>query len=210
MSVTVVICARNEIATLPGILEAVGWTGLPRVVVDDSSTDGTGDLADVHGTWGDKGSAMAAGLARVTTPLVLFLDADLHGLGAATVDALATVPPVHGQVVGLRDNGVSELSGWLPQISGERRLPVAVARRAHLAGAGWAAEQRLNAAVGRAGLPHRHYLMHGVTNPSEPKPTQWAAVALASVALAPGLAEYVLSPNGRARVPLGRTRPPGT
>jgi glycosyltransferase involved in cell wall biosynthesis len=206
MSVGIVIPARNEAAGIKAVLDVVQMADVgPLVVVDDGSTDGTGDLAAdlgaavLRGAWADKGSAMAAGLAALSTTDVLFLDADLVGLGPLHVSALATVPPHGGQVVGLRDNGVSEVDAFLPQLSGERRLPVAVAARARLAGSGWAAEQRLNAVVGQLGLAWRHYLMVGVTNPSRPKPTQWATVAAASIGLAPELARYVFHPAGSAR-----------
>ncbi len=206
--IDVVICAHNEAPSIGAVLDAVA--GAPSagrvIVVADACTDQTADVATAHGAGvvsidaHDKGSAMAAGLDAVTTPDVLFIDADLDGLEPAHVEALLTAAPHGGQVVGLREYQPPRL----PPISGERRLPAAVARGASLAGSGYGAEVRLDAAVGRAGLPWRHYRMKGVSNPTRvlAEPVSWVAMWLAvlgtALLFAPELVSYSLHPDGVA------------
>lgn len=151
----------------------------------------------------DKGSAMAVGLACVGTPDVLFLDADLEGLQPGHVQGLCTVDPQGGQVVGIRADTPPLLrSAPIPSLSGDRRLPTALARTVPLAGSGWRAEVLLNAAVGRTRTPWRHLLLRGVTNPTKltRQPGAWAGemvdVAGAVVGNLPALLAYSLHPGG--------------
>jgi glucosyl-3-phosphoglycerate synthase len=86
-SVAVVIPAKNEAATIGGVLEAVRHHENfvdELVVVDDHSNDDTSTIADHHGAKvlhlegrGGKGEAMKAGLAATSAELVVFLDADV-------------------------------------------------------------------------------------------------------------------------------------
>lgn len=200
----VVVCAHNEAPDLAAVLEAIA--GAPAagqiVAVVDASDDGTANVARalapvvVVGSWRDKGSAMAAGLERVESELVAFCDADLEGLLPGHVEALLTLEPAGGQVVAIPENDVAP--HWLPSLSGERRLPAAVARSAGLCGAGWKAESRLNAAVARAGLPWRHVVMHGVRNPFSWHPLSWWKVPVGIVGYLPELARYVTHQGGGA------------
>lgn len=203
MATDVVVCAHNEAATIGRVLDAVYETsGIGVVhVVADRCTDRTVVIADNWGAsvwpgdYGDKGSAMAAGLDHVVTTRVLFIDADIAGLSAGHVEGLIFAPPLDGQVVGIRASA-GPLARHLPPISGERRLPTAVARAAGLARAGWAAETRLNVAVERAGLPWRHYLMEGVTNPLRPSVGKYLSVLAQYLLWAPELARYLAHPDG--------------
>jgi hopene-associated glycosyltransferase HpnB len=93
-SVTALIPARNEAATIGRTLKALaaqGW-GLRIIVIDDQSTDDTArcargavpeNLTVIQGTrlpagWSGKLWALHQGLARVQSPFVLLLDADIE------------------------------------------------------------------------------------------------------------------------------------
>lgn len=197
MSVDAVICAHDEGSTISGVLAAVSGARsiAAAIVVADACSDNTADIAEEAGALvlsisdGDKGTAMAAGLAAVGSDAVLFLDADLEGLTPAHVDALATAPPLAGMVVGLRDG--ANASG-LPPLSGERRLPTQFARTIPMAGQGYRVELVIDAAVARAGLPHHHYAMRGVSNPIRPwrHPLMWADLAVFAAVHAPAMVLY--------------------
>jgi glycosyltransferase involved in cell wall biosynthesis len=77
VSVDVVLPVLDEVAALPWVLRRI-LPGYRAVVVDNGSTDGSGDLAR---TLGDEprrgfGAACAAGLAAAGAPIVAFCDAD--------------------------------------------------------------------------------------------------------------------------------------
>lgn len=93
--VTVLIPARDEAETIGRTLASLArqGDGLHVIVVDDQSTDGTAavaqraakglDLRVVHGQalppgWAGKLWALEQGFARVQTPFVLLLDADIE------------------------------------------------------------------------------------------------------------------------------------
>ena len=91
--VTAVIPCRNGAAVLPGTVAELRrlLPGERILVVDDGSTDGTGDVArelgcDVHRFERSKGKAAAVNYAvhRVKTPLVLLLDDDTR-IGTARI-----------------------------------------------------------------------------------------------------------------------------
>lgn len=91
--VTVLIPARNEAAVLGRTLDALAQAapGVPVVVVDDDSSDGTAAIARASGLpqlvlvmgappppgWSGKLWALQQGLARVSTSWILLLDADI-------------------------------------------------------------------------------------------------------------------------------------
>lgn len=206
MTVDVVVPAHTEAPRIAPVLAAI--CGSPAVgqliVVADACSDPTAAIASEYATVvpidaGTKGTAMATGLAYVTTPTVLFCDADLSGLRPEHVTALCLLPPATGMLVGVRGKlpgGLTvpkPLAAW-PSISGERRLPVNFVRGLHLEGKGWDAETVINAAVVEAGLPHRQVILRGVSNPRKgPAKTvkEWLDVATATVAKSPELVRYV-------------------
>ena len=155
----------------------------------------------------NKGSAMAAGLTAVTSDLVAFIDADIEGLMPAHVTALCTLPPLDGQLVGLR-SGYPAWSGVFPSVSGERRIPTWLAESVPLAGSGWRAETLINVAVAKAGLPWRHVKFEGVTNLAKGKivnhPIEWAdefarVIDIWAMYL-PELVTYMMHRQGRRAV----------
>ena len=79
--VTVVLPCLDEAASLPGVLAALP-AGYRALVVDNNSTDGTAEVARRHGAdvvaerRPGYGSAVHAGVAAATTPIVAVLDAD--------------------------------------------------------------------------------------------------------------------------------------
>ena len=137
-SFTCLIPAFNEAERLPGVLAAVvGHPSFERVVVvDDGSTDGTGDVALQHGAEllrapsnGGKTRALRLGLETVRTSHVVLIDADLLGLTPAVISSLIA-PVAAGTAyasVSLRGNApwVWRCIG-IDYISGERVLPMAL------------------------------------------------------------------------------------
>lgn len=95
--VTVVIPARNEAEHIAGVVESL--RGVPIIVVDDDSSDGTADLARQAGAtvmaapplrkdFKGKPNACAAGAKVVESKWILFVDADTRyapGAAAALV-----------------------------------------------------------------------------------------------------------------------------
>jgi 4,4'-diaponeurosporenoate glycosyltransferase len=108
-SVSVVVPARDEEATLPALLESLRGLGLREVVVvDDGSRDATAAVARSGGAtvlpgtppppgWTGKAWACHLGAGATSGELLLFLDADTV-LGA---DALAGLLALHGTHGGL-------------------------------------------------------------------------------------------------------------
>lgn len=101
--VTAIVPARNEAETIGGVLGALArqGSGLRIVVVDDRSEDATAEVAVAGGVpnltvvrgaplpplWAGKVWALEQGLAKVRTPLVLLIDADI-GLTPGMLAAL--------------------------------------------------------------------------------------------------------------------------
>jgi glycosyltransferase involved in cell wall biosynthesis len=175
----VVIPALNEEETIGDVVKAFAATERigKIIVVSDLSTDRTGQLARRHGATvvkgpgRGKGQAMARGLQEVTTPRVIFADADLYGIKPSHVNALAT--PAFGMVVGFRDTGrfnFMTMNTNLPPIAGERALPTNFARTLKLEGYG--AEMQINNAVTRVGMRVWHFFMLGVTGKLRAGPTR--------------------------------------
>ncbi len=219
MGVDVVVPAHNEATRIGAVLPAIaGAPSLGKlIVVCDACEDNTAEVAYawadliVYSSAGNKGSAMAAGLAHVDTTLVTFMDADLVGLRWPQVEALLTWPPERGQVVARRGADVTgahrgrlvnKAIGNLPSISGERRVPTWLARSVHLAGSGWRAETLLNVAIARHHLPWRHLVFEGVRNSSKivAHPVGWAdeaaRVAAVTAQYGPDLHRYATHPDG--------------
>ena len=104
-TVSVVIPARNEARTIAAVVAAIavphlaarGGSGLVDeiVVVDDASSDNTGELAQSAGATvitlngsGGKGQAMAAGLKATSGDFVLFFDGDVENTHERYVPSL--------------------------------------------------------------------------------------------------------------------------
>jgi glycosyltransferase involved in cell wall biosynthesis len=121
--VSFLVPAYNEAATIVELLDRVAALGLDAqiVVVDDGSTDGTGDLADAwsHGRDGvlvlrqsnrGKGAALRAGIPHLDGDIAVIQDADLEYDPA---DVPGLIDPI---VRGVADVVYgSRLSGGRPQ-----------------------------------------------------------------------------------------------
>ena len=136
MKVAAVIPAFNEEETIGPVLDAV--TSLPEIaeiiVVNDGSTDRTGEVARRHGarvhdllTNQGKGAAMQAGANCTQADVILFLDADLIGLSARHVRTLLH-PVVDGEAdmsIGVFEGGrvATDLAQVVaPYLSGQRAV----------------------------------------------------------------------------------------
>jgi glycosyltransferase involved in cell wall biosynthesis len=83
-SISLVIPAKNELASLPTVLEEVPQYIDEIIIVDGHSTDGTLEYAQGHPRVGKvvrqrskgKGAALSAGFATATMDLVVIIDAD--------------------------------------------------------------------------------------------------------------------------------------
>lgn len=178
--ISCIVCVYNEGERLRDILSAVdGHPALKEViVVDDGSTDGVDTLLKTYpnvrvisyGANRGKTYAMSRGVAAATGELLMFLDADLSGLGRREIDRLAA--PVAGgraQVsISLRRNSLPlyRLIG-LDFVSGERVIPawlvrdqVAVMETLPR----WGAEAFINRRIIEAGLRIEVVDWPGVTN----------------------------------------------
>lgn len=176
--VDIIVPAYNEAPRIGTVLDVV--TRVPNasvLVVDDGSTDGTPDVARRYpgvrvltlSPNRGKGGAMLAALRATTSPIVVFIDADLLGLTPGHVQQLVEpmlARPELGQVVGMRDRPgfVGEMQWSMPIISGERAVRRAILERmpAEL-WSGFKVEAGINDTVSRTG--HRTGLVQfrGVT-----------------------------------------------
>jgi glycosyltransferase involved in cell wall biosynthesis len=123
MRVSFLVPAYNEAATIGGVLEAVWALDLDKqiIVVDDGSTDGTGDIVD---GWRDgrdgvvlvrqdnrgKGAAVRAAIPHVDGDISVIQDADLEYDPA---DVPALIEPIERGVADVVFG--SRLSGGRPQ-----------------------------------------------------------------------------------------------
>jgi glycosyltransferase involved in cell wall biosynthesis len=138
-----IVCAYNEADRIRHILEAAHrHPALCEViVVNDGSTDGTGDLlADYpdirvisYSPNRGKTYALSQGIAAATGDYLMMLDADLTGITAADVQALAD-PVIQGwaQVsISLRSNSLTLYRAiGLDFVSGERVIPAPLVHQA--------------------------------------------------------------------------------
>ncbi len=135
VTVDAVVPARNEAPTVADVVGALRACAHVRevIVVDDGSTDATGDLAAAAGAKvirregpGSKALAMEAGVEASDADAVLFADADLLGVTSGHFDAVCR-PFLEGRAtmsLGVFDYGPLN---WLvlrfPPTTGERILP---------------------------------------------------------------------------------------
>ena len=131
--ISCIICAYNEAPRIGQVLAvAAAHAALGEViVVDDGSTDGTVDIVKqfpsvrliARGTNGGKSAAMMDGIAAARGDLLMLLDADLKGLAAEHISALAA-PVIAGRAdvsISLRQNSLAIFRAiGLDFVSGER------------------------------------------------------------------------------------------
>ncbi|WP_443750994.1 glycosyltransferase family 2 protein [Asticcacaulis solisilvae] len=168
-SISCVVCAYNEADSLSDILRAVGGHPLFRevIVVDDGSTDGTAAVArsfpDVrvisYARNRGKTHALSLGIEAASGDHIMLIDADLKGLKASNIFALAepVLDGLSGVSISLRANSLALYRALgLDFVSGERVLPAALVKPhvAHMRRLPrWGAEAFMNGLITGAGLP---------------------------------------------------------
>jgi glycosyltransferase involved in cell wall biosynthesis len=135
-SISAVVPARDECATIAGVIAAL--RAHPQIaeviVVDDGSSDGTADAAREAGARvislpsnGGKAAAMARGVEVSQHDVIFFSDADLKGLTPEKID-LIVAPVVAGDydmfvgIRGRRTYWTNRLLHFTPILGGERAL----------------------------------------------------------------------------------------
>jgi glycosyltransferase involved in cell wall biosynthesis len=136
-TIDVLVPARDEALTVAANVAAALECHHARdvIVIDDGSSDGTGDVAAAagarvvvrEGSDGSKAHAMAAGVEASDADAFLFIDADCTGLTAAHLDAICE-PFLEGRAVlsvGAFDYGPlwNRMVLRCPPLSGERIIP---------------------------------------------------------------------------------------
>jgi len=179
MVIDVVVPARNEAPTIADVVEACQGCSYTRqvIVVDDGSTDGTGDLAAAAGAKvvhreppdaGSKAHAMEAGVAATDADAILFVDGDCLNLTSAHLDEICR-PFVEGRAVmslGTFDYG---FWNWLvlrsPPTTGERVIPRWVFESIPPAALdGFTIEYMINGVIAEHRLPTTARVMRDVTH----------------------------------------------
>lgn len=174
---TLIIPAYNEEKNIAPVIDAALKSQLGRVlVVSDASTDHTAQVARASGAEVlelprnlGKAGAMLEGAKISTTEHLLFLDADLTGLTAQHIQALAG-PVQKGQAratVGLFSGGRTSttLASWMTRHwSGQRVLPrdllLGLEGAAHLR---YAIEVAITDALKKTGIKIKYVTLHGVS-----------------------------------------------
>ncbi|MFL5757394.1 MAG: glycosyltransferase family 2 protein [Chloroflexota bacterium] len=118
VKVTLLIPAYNEAATIGEVLDRVAALGLDTqvIVVDDGSTDGTGDIAAARGAHvirqhnQGKGAAIRTGIPHVEGDIAVIQDADMEYDPA---DVPSLIEPIQRGVADVVYG--SRLSGGRPQ-----------------------------------------------------------------------------------------------
>ena len=115
-SLSIIVPARNEAASLPHLLRSLVEPGaadtVEIIVVDDHSTDGTATFAESFGVqvtrapdlpagWSGKNWACATGALAATGSTLVFVDADVS-FGPGAVRQLAAVHRRHGGLVSVQ------------------------------------------------------------------------------------------------------------
>jgi glycosyltransferase involved in cell wall biosynthesis len=177
--IDVVVPARNEAPTIADVVQACQGCSYARevIVVDDGSTDGTGDLAAAAGAKvlhreppdvGSKAHAMEAGLAATDAEAILFVDGDCLNLTSAHLDQICR-PFLEDRAVmsiGTFDYG---FWNWLvlrsPPTTGERVIPRWVFEAIPAEALdGFTIEYMINSVVAEQRLPTTARVMRGVTH----------------------------------------------
>jgi glycosyltransferase involved in cell wall biosynthesis len=114
MEVSVVIPAKNESGSIPSLMEKLMvLPGLKEIiVVDDGSTDGTGDIAEKlgaivirHPYSKGNGAAIKSGARAATGNTIVFMDADGQHSPSDIERLLAGIEHGFDMVVGARQSG---------------------------------------------------------------------------------------------------------
>lgn len=176
MAVDVVMPARDEVATVAANVVAAAGCRFVRevIVVDDGSTDGTGEAAAAAGAkvlrrdapFGSKAHAMRLGVESTDADHMLFVDADCTDLTSDHLDAVCE-PVLDGRAemsLGAFDYG---WLNWLvlrcPPLSGERIVPRWVWDEVPESKLdGYTIEVRLNEVISEGGFRTSARTMRGV------------------------------------------------
>lgn len=174
----IIVPAYNEAPRIATVLDVVTRVLDARVlVVDDGSSDGTADIARRFPSVRvlrlspnrGKGGAMLEAVRATTSPIVVFIDADLLGLTPEHVRQLIEpmrARPELGQVVGMRDRPgfAGEMQRSMPIISGERAVRrLILERMPEQLWSGFKVEAGINDTVSRTGHKTGLVQFHGVT-----------------------------------------------
>jgi glycosyltransferase involved in cell wall biosynthesis len=171
-----VIPAWNEAATVGAVVYAALDAQFTDevIVVDNASSDATAHVAAAHGArvvhepTAGKGEAMRAGVAASDADVIVFLDADLVGLGPHHVDGLvaSVIGGTADMACGLFDRGPVAnpifLEG-LPVLTGQRALRRELFDQLELRDVqGYRVEAALNSLVAQRGLRRHDQVLDGL------------------------------------------------
>ena len=141
--ISAIVPAYNEAARIAPVLDVlVSYPGFAEVlVVDDGSTDGTGEVAARRGARvvrsprkSGKGAAMQRGVDAAAGEVIFFCDADIVGLTHETIDEIVG-PVCAGETemfVGMIDRRIYDvpfLVRYVPLLGGIRALTRALWKR---------------------------------------------------------------------------------